>query len=131
MKIVVRCDQFTEGETNIRTFMYGIKEIGGYVNYYSNYENSSFQFETTVPLTTPYVITGIKPYFNNANEYGNYAKDFAYEIFYKDAAGDYHKITDNFPFTPTTNDLRVRCRFGERYDEINLRKIEVIYKKLT
>lgn len=131
IKIIVKCDSYVEGETNIRTFMYGIKEIGGYVNYYSNYENSSFQFDINIPETSEYTITGIKPYFNNANEYGNYSKDFAYEIFYKDASDNYHKITDNFPFTPTTNDIRVRCRFGERYDEINIRKIELIYKKTS
>lgn len=131
IKIIVRCDNYIEGETNIRTFMYGIKEIGGYINYYSNYENSSFQFDVTIPDTFKYVITGIKPYFNNGSEFGNYSRDFSYEIYYKDSAGDYHKITDNFPFTPSTNDLRIKCKFGERYDEINIRKIEVVYKKLT
>ena len=135
LKIVIRCDNYVEGQTNLRTFMYGIKAIEGYINYYSNYENSSFQFEVTIPepsiASDRYVITGIKPYFNNGTESGVYSKDFGYEIFFKDSNDIYHKITDSFPFTPTTNDLRIRCTFGQRYDEINIRKVEVIYKKLV
>ena len=36
----------------------------------------------------------------------------------------------DFPFTPVTSDLRVRVRFGERYNEMNIRKIELTYKKI-
>ena len=131
IKILVRCDSYTEGQTNLRTFMYGLKEIGGYINYYSNYEASSFEFEKVIPeppINKNYVITGITPYFNNGSEFGIYSRDFNYEIFYKDNDDVYHKITDNFPFTPTTNKIKVRCKFGEGYDEINIKKVDVTYK---
>lgn len=130
IKILVRTDSYVEGETNLRTFMYGLKEIGGYINYYSNYDTSSFQYDVTIPESVNYMVTGITTYFNNGSEFGNYSKDWSYEIYYKDADNNYHKITDNFPFTPVTSDLRVRVRFGERYNEMNIRKIELTYKKI-
>lgn len=131
IKILIRCDSYTEGQTNLRTFMYGIKEIGGYINYYSNYEPSSFEFEREIPeppISKNYVITGIKPYFNNGSEFGIYSRDFNYEIFYKDNNDVFHKITDSFPFTPPTNKIKVRCKFGEGYNDINIKKIDVTYK---
>lgn len=130
IKILVKADSYQEGQTNLRTFVYGIKEIGGYLNYYSNYDTSSFQFDVKVPESVDYMVTGIMAFFNNGSEFGNYSKDYGYEIYYKDASDNYHKITDNFPFTPPTSDLRVRVRFGERYDEMNIRKIELTYKKI-
>lgn len=129
IKILVESDMYTEGESNFRTFMYGLKEINGYINYYSDYESSSFEFEASIPDTDLYEITGIKVYFNNGSDSGVYYQDFNYEFFYKDNDDEYHKITDTFPFTPPTNNIKVRCTFGERYYEINIRKIEIIYKK--
>jgi hypothetical protein len=130
IKITVKCDTYQEGQTNLRTFMYGLKEVGGYINYYSNYDTSSFQFDVTIPEEDNYLVTGIQVYFNNGSEFGNYSKDWGYDMYYKDASDNYHKITDNFPFTPTTHDLRVKVRFGERYNEMNIKKIEVSYKKI-
>lgn len=130
IKILLKADNYTEGQTNLRTFVYGIKEIGAYINYYSNYDTSSFQFEAIIPNDSNYSITGVKAYFNNGSENGNYFKDYSYEIYYKDADNNYHKITDNFPFAPPTNDLRIKVRFGERYDEMNIRKMELTYKKI-
>lgn len=129
IKIVVEASKYTEGESNYRTFMYGIKEINGFINYYSDYEASSFEFETTLPDTDTYEITGIKVYFNNDLDTGDYAEDFNYEFYYKDNDDEYHKITDTFPFTPSTNAIKVSCTFGENYYEINIRKIELLYKK--
>lgn len=129
LKILLTSDIYKENETNLRTFMFGIKEIAGFINYYANYESSSFQFDTTIPPIGDYLITGIKVYFNNNNDYGVYSKDFNYEFYYKDSGNEYHKITDNFPFKPITDDIRVRCKFGTRYHEMNIKKIEVLYKK--
>lgn len=129
IKIVVQADMYTEGETNLRTFMYGIKEISGYINYHSDYESSSFEFETFLPDDDMFEITGIKVYFNNSSESYIYFEDFNYEFYYKDNNDEYHKITDTFPFTPPTQNIKVKCTFGERYYEINIRKIEIMYRK--
>ncbi len=129
IKISVEASRYTEVESNYRTFLYGIKEINGFINYYSDYETSSFEFETSIPDTDGYEITGIKPYFNNGSDSSMYYEDFNYDFFYKDNDDEYHKITDTFPFTPSTNKIKVRCIFGESYDEMNIRKIEIIYKK--
>lgn len=130
VKITLRCNNFSEGETNLRTFMYGLKQVGIYINYYNNYEPSSFQFEVKIPEIDNYVITGVTPYFNNSSETGTYSRDFVCDLYYKDSAGYNHKIVDVFPFTPKTNDIVVRCRFGERYGEINIKKLELKYKKI-
>lgn len=130
VKITIKCNNFTEGETNLRAFTYGIKSIGIFINYYNNYEPSSFQFEVSIPEVDNYVITGVTPFFNNSNQGGAYSRDFVCDMYYKDSAGYFHKIVDVFPFTPKTNDIMVRCRFGEKYGEINIKKLELSYKKL-
>lgn len=130
LKIVVVCESFTECETNLRTFSYGIKQIGAYINYYNSYEQSSFQFEVDIPEYDSYMITGVEPHFNNGGEYGKFSKDFICDLYYKDSSGYFHKIVDTFPFTPKTNTIRVRCRFGESYPDANIKKILVKYKKM-
>jgi hypothetical protein len=129
IKITVEASRSTEVESNYRTFLYGLKEVTGFINYYSDYETSSFEFETKIPDTDGYEITGIKPYFNNGSDSSMYYEDFNYDFYYKDNDDEYHKITDTFPFTPATSNIKVKCIFGESYDEMNLRKIEIIYKK--
>ena len=131
IKIVVESNMYVEGETNLRNFYFGIKEIAGYINYYSDYQGSSFTFETALPDDNKYEITGIQAHYNNGNNYGVYSEDFAYDFYYKDSNEEYHKITDIFPFVPQTNKLKVKCTFGERYDEISIKKIELLYKKIN
>ena len=131
IKIVVESNMYVEGETNLRNFYFGIKEIAGYINYYSDYQGSSFTFETALPDDNKYEITGIQAHYNNGSNYGVYSEDFAYDFYYKDSNEEYHKITDTFPFIPQTNELKVKCTFGERYDEISIKKIELLYKKIN
>lgn len=129
IKIVVEASQYIEGETNLRTFNYGIKQISGYINYYNSYEANSFQFDVTIPeIESHILITGIVPYFNNGSESSAYSRDFVCDVYYKDEAGYYHKIIDTYPFTPPTNKIRVKCKFGENLGVSNIKKIEVRYK---
>lgn len=130
IKIILECDSYTEGETTLRNFYFGIKEIAGYINYYNDYQSSTFSFEAKMPDDDAYEITGIQLYMNNASPYGAWAGDFNYDFYYKDSNDEFHKITDTFPFTPQTNTIKVNCSFGQRYNNMNIRKIEILYKKL-
>ena len=128
IKILLSSSNYTEGETNIRTFMYGLKRVAGYINYYNDYEANTFQFDVSLKDHQGLMITGVTPHFNNSTEYGKYSKDFVCDIYYQDESGYYHKIVDTFPFIPTTENLRVKCKFGKSFKEANVKYIELKYK---
>lgn len=128
IKIIVIASSYTENETNLRNFTFGIKQIGAYENYYNDYEANSFQFDVSLKEHTGLMVTGVVPLFNNSTELGLYSRDFVCDIYYKDSKDYYHKIVDAFPFIPPTTDLRVRCKFGESNKESNIKRIELIYK---
>lgn len=128
IKIVLVSSNYTEGETNLRTFMYGLKQVGGYINYYNDYEANTFQFDVSLKNHHGLTITGVTPHFNNSTEYGRYSKDFVCDIYYQDTSGYYHKIVDSFPFVPVTENIRVRCKFGKTLNESNIKYIELKYK---
>lgn len=127
VKITLRCNNYMESETNLRTFIFGLKDVGIFLNYYNSYESSTFQFQTTIKESKPIMINGIDTFFNNGSQYCAYSRDLLFDIFYKDSAGHYHKILDEFPFTPPTNDIRVRCSFGENSPDVNIERLELKY----
>lgn len=128
LKIVLVSSNYTEGETNLRTFSFGLKQLGAYINYYNDYEPNTFQFDVSLKDNKGLTITDVTPYFNNAVEFGRYSKDFVCDIYYKDTSGYYHKIVDSFPFVPPTEDIRVRCKFGKNLKEANVKYVELKYK---
>lgn len=128
LKIVVKASSYTENETNLRSFTFGIKQIGAYQNFYNDYEPNSFQFDVSLKENTGLMVTGVVPLFNNSGELGKYSKDFVSDIYYKDSKDYYHKIVDTFPFVPPTTDLRIKCKFGESYKESNIKRVELRYK---
>lgn len=128
MKIVVTSSSYTENETNLRNFTFGIKQIGAYENYYNDYEPNSFQFDVSLKEHMGLMVTGVVPLFNNSGELGKYSRDFVCDIYYKDPKDYYHKIVDTFPFVPPTTDLRIKCKFGETHKESNIKRIELRYK---
>ena len=129
IKIVLESSIYSEGETNLRTFFYGIKEIAGYINYYNDYETSYFTADVEIPDDNDYEITGMSVLFNNDTNEGKFYKDIEYEFYYKDEDDEYHKIADVFPFTLPKNNLRIKCIFGGNYNDISIKKLILQYKK--
>lgn len=127
IKIVLRSYNYEECETNLRTFVYGIKSLGAYINYYNNYESSTFSFKCNIDEKRDVMITGITPHFNNSSDGGKYSKDFIFDIYYEDKGEYYHKIVDAFPFRPPSQNLMFKCRIGETYSEMNIKSIDINY----
>lgn len=128
IKITIKSEQYVESETNLRNFMFGLKQVAIFQNYYNNHQPSNFEFETTINEVNNVLVTGIETNFNNGSKHSEYSKDILYDIYYKSISGDYHKILDDFPFNPPTNDLKIKCSFGERNYDTNVKNIVIKYK---
>ena len=127
IKIVLRCNDYKECETNLRAFVFGLKNIGVYINYYDTNEGSDFYFDFELKENRDLLLREIVPHFNNDSDTGNCPKDFLFEIYYKSDDQKYHKIIDSFPCIPQTNKLRIKCKFGELYGYANIKDITIHY----
>lgn len=128
IKIVLKASKYVEGETNLRNFMFGLKHIGAYINYYNTYDASHFNSKVEFNEFDTVVIEGITVNFNNEQANSRYVSDIDYEFYYKDNNGMYQKIFETFPFIPPTNKLMVKFRIGEKYKEMNIRSLVLNYK---
>lgn len=131
IKISLKCDKFTERESNIRKFTYGLKQVGAYYNKFNGTE-STFQFiaDLSVYGEHEFLIKEVYPEFNNAPKGGAFSSDFSQDIYYLDENNHEYKIIDSFPFVPTTNKLMIKCRFGTRYPEMNISKVNVVFSHI-
>lgn len=130
IKIVLKSNKYIEGETNLRNFMFGIKHIGAYINYYNTYEASTFYTEVTFNETDSVILDSIDVNFNNCKSNGLFLSDIDYEFYYKDKNNMYQKIYDEFPFVIPNNKIMIKFRIGETYKEINIKSIILNYKTL-
>lgn len=130
IKIILRSTTFMEGETNLRNFMFGIKHIGAYINYYGTYDSYNFSTEVSFDEIDDVVIEGLTFDFNNDSQSSKFNSDIDYEFYYKDEYGSYQKIYEELPFVAPSKDILIKLRIGEKYKEVNLRAITVSYKAI-
>lgn len=128
IKIIIKSCKYIEGETNLRNFMFGLKHIGAYVNYYNTYDASHFYTKMEFNEFDTVVVDGVTVNFNNEQTNSRYLSDVDYEFYYKDTNGMYQKIFETFPFIPPANNIMVKFRIGEKYKEMNIRSIVLNYK---
>lgn len=127
IKIILKTNIYKSQNTNTRVFNLGLKEVGIYKNYYNMYQANTFEFDTEIKETDTIKITSIVPYYNNNSSTGEFSGDFYCDIYYKDDADNIHKVLDEYPFTPQTNKLHVKCVIGERFKEVNIKYIVINY----
>lgn len=130
LKIVIKAKDYIEGETNLRNFMFGIKHIGAYINYYNPYDASHFNTEIHFDEKDSVLIEGFTFNFNNDIPECRYTTDIDYEFYYRDEYGSLQKIFEEFPFVSPSTDLLVKFRIGERYKDMNIRSIDLKYRAL-
>lgn len=130
IKIIVKSTTFIEGETNLRNFMFGIKHIGAYINYYSTYDSYNFSTEVSFDEIDDVVVEGLTFDFNNDSLTSKFNSDIDYEFYYKDEYGSYQKIYEELPFVAPSKDMLIKLRIGEKYKEVNLRAITLSYKSI-
>lgn len=128
IKIMIKSSKYIEGETNLRNFMFGLKHVGAYINYYNTYEASHFNSKVEFNEFDTVVIEGVTVNFNNEQTNSRYISDIDYEFYYKDENGMYQKIFETFPFVPPSNNLMIKFRIGEKYKEMNIRSIILNYR---
>lgn len=130
IKIIIKANTFIEGETNLRNFMFGLKHVGAYINYYSTYDSYNFSTEVNFNEVDDVIVEGLNFEFNNDPNNSKFNSDIDYEFYYKDEYGSYQKIYEELPFITPSKDILIKLRFGEKYKEINLRNITVSYKSI-
>lgn len=129
IKITIESTNFTEGETNLRNFIFGLKHVGVYQNEYiqddMSFLSTDIEFDEMDDVV---IVDSVNAVLNNGDVESVMLADIHYEFYYKNPLGVYQYISENLPFHAPSKELRVKVKMAYEHKHMNISHFQLIYR---
>lgn len=132
LKIKLSSSIFSDGETNLRHFAYGLKYVGVFSNEHIeedlSYMSTSLVFDEE---NDTIIIDSLSASFNNEEVNSQMQNDINYEFYYKNQLGVYQYISESLPFTAPSKDIMVKMSIGLECKHMNIAYFMLNYRVIA